>query len=105
MIAAFVIWTVLAVIFAVIGIRCRSSKRAVGFFANSPPPEVRDIAGYNRAVSSLWLGAALIFELFGVPFLFLKQNSPLFLFPVLGCVFWSIGLIITYLRILDRYGK
>ena len=45
------------------------------------------------------------FELLGIPFLFLKQNSAGFLLPVLGTVAISIGLMIAYHRILSRYQR
>ena len=76
MIAAFVIWTILAFVFLGIGIRSAKMEKPAGFFSNVKAPEVKDVAGYNHAVSRLWIRYALLFEVIGIPFLFLKQNSP-----------------------------
>ena len=63
MIIAFVIWSVVSVIFLGIGISCRKSE---------------------NAVSMLWFSSAIFFEILGIPFLFLGQNSPLFIPIVFG---------------------
>ena len=87
-----------------IGVWALKSKKAVGFFAGVKPPEVSDVRKYNRAVAVLWFAYAALFELLGLPFLFLKQNSAGFL-----CVFAvapaSIGLMIAYHCILEKYRK
>ncbi|MBR2675284.1 MAG: hypothetical protein IKE28_00040 [Solobacterium sp.] len=103
MIAAFVIWTVLAVVFLGLGIKTAGMEKPAGFFANVKAPEVKDVAGYNRAVSRLWIRYAVLFEVIGIPFLFLKQNSPLFLLVALAAVFLSLGLMIAYMNIESRY--
>ncbi len=103
MIAAFIIWTVLAAVFLGIGIGTVNRKKPAGFFSNVQAPEVKDVKGYNRAVSRLWIGYALLFEVTGIPFLFLKQNSPFFLLIGLAVVFLSLGLMILYMNIESRY--
>lgn len=105
MIIGFVIWSIVAVLFLGIGLWSRKSEKAVGFFSNTKPPEVTDIAKYNKAVSIIWFVFAIILELLGLPLLFLKQNSPLFLVVVLGTVFLVIGIIIAYIRIEGKYRK
>ena len=76
MIIAFGIWTIVALVFAGIGIGAGRSKKPVGFFTTVEPPKVTDVKKYNHAVSLLWIVVAVIFEAMGIPFLFLKQNSP-----------------------------
>ena len=105
MIAGFVIWSAISVLFAGIGIFTWKSKKTAGFYSGVRPPEVSDIRGYNRAVGILWLGYAFLFELLGLPFLFLKQNSAGFLWSILGTVLISIALAVVYNRILERYRK
>ncbi|MBR3311202.1 MAG: hypothetical protein IKG15_05165 [Solobacterium sp.] len=105
MIIAFLIWTVLAVIFLCIGIYCRSSRKPVGFWANSQPPKIRDVQKYNYEMSRLWMVYALLFECTGIPFLFLKQNSPVFIIPVLANVFLAIGIMAVYGKIESKYIK
>ncbi len=103
MIIGFVIWSITAVLFLGIGLWSRKSEKAVGFFSNTNPPEVTDTAKYNKAVSVIWFAFAIILELLGLPLLFLKQNSSLFIIVVLGTVFLVIGIIIAYIRIEGKY--
>lgn len=103
MTAAFVIWSLTALIFLVFGILARRSKTAVGFFANVKPPKVRDVQGYNRAVSRIWFVFALIFELLGLPLLLARQDSPLFFFLGLGVVFLVIGTVLAYVLTQNKY--
>lgn len=103
MIIAFAIWSIAALLFLGIGVSIRKSKEAVGFFTFVKSPEVTDVYRYNHSVSMLWIIAAVIFEIIGVPFLFMEQNSPMFIFIIFGVVLWAIGMIIVYIRIEMRY--
>ena len=105
MIIAFWIWSAVAAVFAAIGLSCRRTDQPAGFFSNIKPPSVRDLRAYNNAVSALWLISAAVFELLGIPFLFLTQNSPLFLPVILAVVVWFIALMIAYTKIEARYKK
>ena len=105
MIIAFIIWSVSAVIFQGIAIFDRKSEKPAGFFANVKPPQVNDVKKYNRAVSNIWIVGAVIFEILGIPFLFLKQNSPGFLFVVILVPFWAIGMMAVYLKVSAKYTK
>ena len=105
MLIAFLIWSIVALIFVVIAIRCRRSDQAIGFFANVAPPAIKDVKAYNNAVSALWFVSAAVFECTGIPFLFLEQNSPWFLVVVLAVVFWLIALLIAYIKIESKYKK
>jgi hypothetical protein len=104
MIIAFIIWTAVSLSFLVIAYITSRKETPAGFFSNEKePPKVKDIRGYNQALSRLWIGFAILFELLGLPFLFFRQNSPAFLIPGLGVPFLCIGLIILYLNILSKY--
>lgn len=103
MLIAFIIWSIVAVLFLVIGIVGRKSNEAVGFFTFVNPPEVIDVNKYNHAVSVLWIMAAVVLELIGVPLLFLEQNSPMFILMIFGVVVLIIGMMIAYLRIESKY--
>ena len=105
MIIAFIIWSVCAVIFLGLAIFDRKSEKPAGFFANVKPPQVNDVKKYNRAVSNIWIVGAVIFEILGIPFLFLKQNSPGFLFVVILVPFWAIGMMAVYLKVSAKYTK
>ena len=103
MIIAFVIWSLVAVIFLMIGVSTWKAKEAAGFFTFVNPPKVKDAKRYNHAVAKLWLAAALILEVLGVPMLWLKQNSPQIVFTILGVVILVIAMMIVYIRVEAKY--
>lgn len=103
MIPGFILWSVVFLILLGIGLWAWKSDKAVGFYTGTRPPEVTDVRKYNRSVGILWFVYAGLFELLGLPFLFLKQNAAGFLWVVLGVVVISIGLMIVYSRILRIY--
>ena len=104
MIAGFIIWSMISLLLAGIGVWTLKSKKAANFFFFFYPPEVSNIRQYNRAVAALWFVYAFLFELLGLPFLFLKQNSLGFMW-VFCVVPLTIGLMIAYHRILEKYRK
>ena len=61
--------------------------------------------GYNKAVSKLWFVAAGVYEIMGVPLLFLEQNSLLFVPIIFGVVLGLIIMMIVYLKIESKYKK
>ncbi|MBQ1493018.1 MAG: hypothetical protein IIZ39_13750 [Blautia sp.] len=103
MLPAFLIWSAIALLFFLIGIYCRGSKKPVGFFTGVKPPKMRDTSRYNRAVSKIWMISAILLELLGLPFLFLPQNSPVFILPLLGTIFLCLGMMIAYTLVEQRY--
>ena len=105
MIIAFIIWSACAALFFGIAIYDRRADKPVGFFANVSPPQVNDVKAYNRKVSNIWIVGAVLFEIFGLPFLFLEQNSPGFLFIVIVVPFWAIGMMAAYLKVSSKYTK
>ena len=102
---AFVIWSIVAVIFIGIGIGCRKEEQPVGFFTFAKPPIVEDAKAYNRAVGVLWFVSAAVFEVIGIPLLLLEQNSPLYILIIFAVIIWVIGLVIAYLKIEAKYKK
>lgn len=103
MIIAFIIWSIVAVLFLGIAINSWIANNEVGFFTFVKPPKVSDVKGYNHSVAILWTVGAVIFELFGIPFLFLEQNSPIFFLIVFGVVILIIGMMIAYQKIETKY--
>lgn len=103
MIPGFILWSIVFLMLLGIGLWAWKSDKAVGFYTGTKPPEVTDVRKYNRSVGILWFVYAGLFELLGLPFLFLKQNAAGFLWVVLGVVVISIGLMIVYSRILRIY--
>ena len=103
MIIGFVIWSIVSLIAAGVGIWAWRSDKAVGFYSGVKPPEVDDIRAYNPSVAILWFAYAVLFELLGLPFLLEKQNSAGFVWTVLGVVSISVLLMIVYNRILEKH--
>ena len=103
MIWGFLGWSIITIAVIIIGIISWNSKKPVGFFTGVKAPEVKDTKKYNHAVGAIWFIYALVFELCGLPLLFLKQNSAGFIIPVLGVVFSSIGLGVAYTFISAKY--
>lgn len=102
---AFIIWSMVAVIFLGIGISSRKSDEAAGFFTFAKPPKVKDIRKYNNAVSVLWFAAAVVLEIIGVPLLVLEQNSLVFILVVFEVMILVIVMMVTYTMIEKKYKK
>ena len=96
MIVAFIIWTIVALLFAGIGAWAWFSNTEVGFFAGVKAPKVKDPVKYNHQVATLWFAYAIIYELLGIPFLFFRQNSAMFIVTLLGVMALTIGLLVAY---------
>lgn len=109
MIIAFIVWSMCAVLFLIIGIVDRKSEKPVGFWSNAKPwsnvkeLEVTDMRAYNNAVSTIWIVFAIIFELLGLPFLFFEQNSPVFLAVMAGVVILIIAIMLAYMKVENKY--
>ena len=103
MIAGFAVWTLCALCFAAAAVWCRRSKGPVHFFTSGEKPDVRDVKGYNRAVSRLWLTGGLLFEALGLPFLFAGQNAPLLVIILLGAPILLLGMGAAWFVISNRY--
>lgn len=101
----FILWSIVALLFLGIGMSSRKATEAVGFFTFVKPPIVEDVRRYNNAVAILWFVVTMIWELMGIPFLFLKQNSPIFLFIIFGVVILLIAMMIAYTRIEAKYKR
>ena len=95
MILGFIIWTACAAVMLIIGILSWKSEKPAGFFAGVEAPKVTDVKKYNHTVGLLWFVYAVLFELLGLPFLFYKQNSPVFILSLLGTVAITLGLVIA----------
>ena len=105
MLIGFIIWSSITLLLLGIGIWAWNSGTPVSFFSGVKPPEVKDVRKYNHSVAVLWFVYAVLFELLGIPFLFLKQNRALFVVSILGTVGITFGLVIAYQRILQKCRK
>ena len=102
-VAGFVIWSIIALLMLGIGVWSFCSKEPVGFWAGVKAPEVKDVKKYNHTVGVLWFVYAILLELFGIPLLFLKQNSAGLVPVILGTVAVTIGLMVAYHLVEKKY--
>lgn len=93
----FIIWAIVALIIIGLGIRALLSKKeiAFGFWANTEPPSVKDVKGYNRAIGKLFIIYGVILIVLGLPLL-KGQNSPYILLSILGVVMETIAIMVIY---------
>ncbi len=103
MMTAYIIWSVMAVVFVLFGIYARAAKKPVSFWTVQVAIEVRDVKKYNRAVSKLWFGFAVLFEAIGFPLALAGQQSAWAVVPIIGGMFWAIALAVVYTRIEKKY--
>lgn len=103
MVIGFIIWSVAALLFVGIGIYIWNAKKAVGLWANVQAPIVKDFKKFNKANAILMFIYAGLFEILGIPFLFLKQNSAGFVPIIIGVVALSIALMIAASKVEDKY--
>lgn len=99
----FVIWFICCLLFVYIGICAWKAKEPVGFFAQSEPPKVKNVKGYNRAVAKIWFFFAFSMLLLGLPLIMGGQNSPLIIISILGTMFLAIGICVIYLFVENKY--
>lgn len=102
---AFIIWSIVAVIFFIMGLIDRKSDKPVGFWANAKVSEIENIPEYNNAVAKIWFVFAVVLELLGIPLIFIKQNSPIIMFLVIGMMFLIIVIMVVYTKVEDKYRK
>ena len=96
---AFIIWTIVGVVFIVMGIYDMNSKKAkpFGFWANAEVGPIEDVKAYNRALGRLWCVYGALFVLIGLPLLILnEQNAGLIAIPMVGTMLISIGAMAVY---------
>lgn len=102
---AFIIWSICAGIFVLIGISTWRKKDEAGFFTGVKPPKMKDITAYNHAVAKIWFVFAALYELAGIPLGFIEQNSPIALLIVGIVVLLIIGMMIAYMKVEQKYRK
>lgn len=100
---AFIIWSIVASLFVVIGIVNWRSKTEVGFFTGVEPGKKKDIVGYNHAVAKIWFFYAAVLEMIGLPFVVIPQNSIMAVVVMLAVVLLTIGIMIVYVKVDAKY--
>lgn len=103
---AFIVWTVVSLIYVGIAIYTAKQKTAAGFFSNVPAPtDIKDVAAYNKAVAKIWLFFAVGMEISGIPFLFARQNDPIIFLSVAGVFALIIAIVFMYMKTYKKYRK
>lgn len=103
---AFIIWALMGVAFIVLGIYALFSKsaRPLGFWSNAKTLPMKDVKGYNRAMSILYIVLGVLFILIGLPLLFDAKGAGLII-PILGAMFLSIGSMVVYVTVIEKKYK
>ena len=105
---AFIIWTIVGVVFIIMGIYDMNSKIAkpFGFWANAEVEPIEDVKAYNRALGRLWCVYGVMFVLIGLPLILNEQNAGLIAIPIVGTMLISIGAMAVYAIGIDaKYRK
>ena len=105
--AAFIIWTLMGVLFIIMGIVDIFSKKqkAFGFWANAQTLPIENIKGYNRALGILWIVYGVVLILLGIP-LIKGDDSPWLIITILGTMFEAIAAMAVYVTVIEkRYRK
>lgn len=100
---AFIIWSVCAGIFLIIGVVSYKSEKEAGFFTGVNPPKMNDVKAYNHAVGKLWFVFSILYESAGIPLIGCEQNSPSALISVVLVFALVIGMMIAYMKIEAKY--
>ena len=56
-------------------------------------------------MAKIWFVFAVVLELLGIPLLFIKQNSPMIMFAVIGMMILIIVIMGVYTKVEDKYRK
>ena len=106
MMLAFTIWSIIGLLFIVLGIYAFFSKKAqpMGFWANAKMFEVTDVRKYNAAMGRLFIGFGMIFIILGLPLL-LGQNSALIILSAFGVMAEVIIMMAIYTIVIEKKYK
>lgn len=100
----FLIWLIIGLFFAGIGIVDFFAKKPVGFWANCETIPVENVKKYNRSVAWLFCAYGAVFILLGVPMLW--TDFPWILVTVPGILLESVGAMIVYTVVIEpKYRK
>ena len=106
MMLAFTIWSIIGLLFIILGIYAYFSKKAqpMGFWANAKMFEVTDVRKYNAAMGKLFIGFGIVFIILGLPLL-LGQNSALIILSAFGVMAEVILMMAIYTIVIEKKYK
>ena len=104
--SAFIIWALMGIVMIGFGIYALFAKtaRPFGFWSNAETLPMKDVKGYNRAGSILFMVFGVLFILIGLPLLFDAKGAGLII-PILGSVFLSITAMAVYVTVIEKKYK
>ncbi len=104
-VTAFLIWTIVGIIFILGGLMCFYSKNPKGFWSNIKTFEVTDVKAYNKALGKLWIVYGAITILLGLPIL-AGEGSPLIVISIVGMMAEAIFAMVIYVIAIEpKYRK
>ncbi|MBE6037818.1 MAG: hypothetical protein E7218_01275 [Anaerofustis stercorihominis] len=100
-----IIWGSVCLVFILIGISFRNSKKQIQPWANTTIKIKEEyIKQYNKETGNLFIKYAVLLVLAAVPMLFdMRQNSPMAVITILVTVFSSIYLAYGLVRLQNKY--
>ncbi len=100
-ITGFVLWLIVGCAFIGLGLYARSSKKVIGFWANTKVFAVTDVKKYNNAVAKLFIVFGIVFIILGLPLLL--NEATIFVFvPSIGVMIESIVAMIVYTVAIEK---
>lgn len=102
---AYILWCVISILFAVLGVYTRLSKKPIGAWTFTGAPDIPEerIKSYNSEVSYLWFFFAAALLLLGTPLRTAAQNSIGVLPSVLGVIPLAVFLMYRLSAIENKY--
>jgi hypothetical protein len=102
---AFIIWTLLCLLFVFLAFRTSRSKEPVSFWANETSElKIDNVKEYNSKLAKLFLVYAVLLFICGLPLL--TESKLAVIGSVLGTVFSSFGMMAYYvMKIESKYRK
>ncbi len=99
----FIIWAIIGGFMIGLGVRAMFMKKAMGFWANTKPPKIKDgaLKAYNRATGILFIAYGVIFILLGLPMV-IGANIPLIMISIVGVMIETIAVMVIYSLVISK---
>lgn len=98
----FLVYSLLAFLFAIVGWTSYNAKRPAGLWTFVKAPRVTDLEKYNHAVGRLWYFFAAIFLIFSLASL-VGQNGTVAIATLPCAAIAVFGVFMVYFRIEEKY--
>ena len=106
MLLGFITYLACAFLFFALAVYALLSHKPIGMWANvKKQPNVKDVKGYNRAASKVFFAYGFVLCACGLPMLFDANPAVILLVSVLAPFAATIAMIITAVKIEEKYKK